>query len=181
MTSSTSNAALVINQLPTSYELPIEYPLLREHLILHLNRISNAVNRKEGSYYELIEQGNSQQYFVLDNSGNPVAYSYRPVYRTIVNFGALPNNTTKSVAHNIAGIDPGGGSPSTFSFTRIYGTASKQVAGAEAFIPIPYVDMGAIFGSNAGIYVDKTNVNITTTADLTAFAICYVILEYLKY
>ena len=32
-------------------------------------------------------------------------YNGKPLYRKIVNFGALPNNTTKEVTHNIPNIN----------------------------------------------------------------------------
>jgi len=169
-----ADPALQINQLPVSLEMPEDFDQFRQITSLLFKRVIDAVNKKEGSLYYPQEFGNFQSYFT---PGSP--YIFRNVYRMVVNFGALPNNTTKSVAHGIAGIHPVSGA-STFSFTHIYATSSNQTNGSEAFIPIPYIDTGAVFGSNVGIYVDATNVNITTTADMSAFTITYVVLEYLK-
>ena len=173
--SSISDPAQSINQLPPSFEMPRDYEGFREIGSLIIKRIIDAVNKKEGSLYYLQEIGNFQSYFTPN-----APFQFRNVYRTVVNFGALPNAGTKSVAHNIQGIDANNPAASSFSFTHIYATSSNQTAGAEQFIPIPYIDTGAILGSDVGIYVDATNVNITTTANLSAFTVTYVVLEYLK-
>lgn len=170
-----SDPATAINQLPISIEMPRDYEQFREIGSLLFKRIVDAVNKKEGSLYYLQELGNFQSYFTI---GMP--YQFRNVYRMTVNFGALPNATTKSVAHGIVGIDPGGGNPSTFSFTHIYATASNQTSGAEEFVPIPWADATAGGTNNIQITVDATNVNITTTTDWSAFTVCYVVLEYVK-
>lgn len=175
MSTSNDPSLYLINQLPTSVEMPKEFNEFREISSLLFKRIADAVNRKEGSLYYLQELGNFQLYFT---PAKP--YVFRNVYRMTVNFGALPNAMTKSVAHGIVGIDPGGGNPSTFSFTHIFATASKQAAGAEEFVPIPWADVTGGGANNIQITVDSTNVNITTSTDWSAFAICYVVLEYLK-
>jgi hypothetical protein len=170
--SSTSDPALQINQLPTSIEVPTDERQLREFLSLLFRRITDAVNKKEGSLYYPQELGNFQSYFTINTP-----YIFRNVYRMVVNFGELPNASTKSVAHGIVGIDPTLGN-STFSFTRIFATASNQTNGAESFIPIPWASSSGT--DNIQITVDNTNVNITTTSDKTAYTICYVVLEYVK-
>lgn len=170
--SSTVEQSLLINQLPISIEVPEDPKQLREMLSLLFRRITDAVNKKEGSLYYPQELGNFQSYFTINTP-----YTFRNVYRMVVNFGALPNAATKSVAHGIAGIHPTAGN-STFSFTRIYATASNQSSGSELFIPIPWASASGT--DNIQITVDATNVNITTTSNKTAFTICYVVLEYVK-
>ena len=171
--SSISDQPLFINQLPVSTEFPKEYEKFHEVISLLYKRIASAVNTKEGSLYSTQEFGNFQLYFTI---GNPQVF--RNVYRKVVNFGALPNTATKSVAHGIAGIDPGGGNPSTFSFTHIYATASDQSAGAESFIPIPYAS--PTLANNIELRVDQTNVYITTGSNRSNYTICFVVLEYTK-
>ncbi len=170
--SSTSDPSLFINQLPISLEMPEDPKEFREIVSLLFTRIIDAVNKKEGSLYYPLETGNFQSYFTI-----ATPFVYRNVYRMVINFGALPNNTTKSVAHGIAGIDPAMGN-STFSFTRIFATSSNQTNGAESFIPIPWASASGT--DNIQITVDATNINITTTSDKTAFTITYVVLEYVK-
>ncbi len=82
----------------------------------------------------------------------------------VVDFGALPNATTKNVAHNIVGWND------QFRLVRAYGAATDPI-GLEA-LPIP----------NDGIFLknNSTNVTITTTADFSAFTSSTVVLEYTK-
>lgn len=162
-----------VNQLPISIEIPGDLVQMQEILSILLRKITQVVNTKEGGLYTLQEQINFQQYFT---EGNP--QQFRTVYRTVVNFGTLPNAGSKSVPHGIQGIDPGGGNPSTFSFTHIYATASRQQAGNEKFIPIPYVSLTEV--NEISISVDSTNVTISTSVDYTDYTVCYVVLEYLK-
>jgi hypothetical protein len=86
-----------------------------------------------------------------------------------VNFGALPNTSTKSVPHGITVTN-------TLSWTKIYGSATDQIG--LTGIPIPYVDLA---GNDIQIDVDQTNINISTSSDYSNYTICYVVLEYLKY
>lgn len=175
--SSTSDQSLQINQLPVSLEIPSDPKQFQEIISLMVKRIIDAVNKKEGSLYYLQELGNFQQYWGIDSLGNPVPYTFRNVYRKSVNFGALPNSTTKSVPHGIVGIQASSGL-STFSFTRIYATSSNQINGSELFIPIPWASASGT--DNIEITVDNTNVNITTTTNKSKFTVTYVVLEYMK-
>lgn len=93
---------------------------------------------------------------------------WRQVFRKVIDFGALPNTGTQSVAHGIT-ITSG------FTFTRIYATASDP---STAFIPIPFAS--SVPGDIISLDVDTTKVNITTASDKTAFTTTYVILEYIK-
>jgi hypothetical protein len=86
-----------------------------------------------------------------------------------VNFGALPNTATKSVAHGIT-------ITTATTFTRIYATASDT--SGSTYIPIPFSSPTLV--SNIQITVDATNVNITTGSNRSNFNICYVVLEYIK-
>lgn len=137
------------------------------------NNMARNINLREIASYQTTEIVTGQQFFT---AGNP--QQNRFAYRTVVNFGALPNAATKSVAHGIVGIDPGGGANSTFTFTRIYGTANNQAAGAEIFFPIPYYDP-TLPNNGVGVYVDPVNVNVVTAINLTAY-FAVIVLEYLK-
>jgi hypothetical protein len=147
-----------------------EFKELLVRLYQNVNNIALALNLKDTGYYIRQEFVNGQQYFPnpANNSSTATAASMRQVFRTTVNFGALPNNATKSVAHNIP-ITAG------FSFTRIYATASDTTG--LTYIPIPFVDTA---GNNIELYVDATNVNIITTSNRTNYNICYVVIEYIK-
>lgn len=130
-----------------------------------LNELALSNNIKDSGYYVEEEFVNGQQWFKDPtlNSTTDKAPAPRQVYRKVINFGSLPNTATKSVAHNLDIQD-------SWSFTRIYGTASDPVAHT-------YIETGK---AGIDIDVDGTNVNITTGSDLTAYTKCYVVLEFLK-
>jgi hypothetical protein len=88
----------------------------------------------------------------------------KPIYRKVINFGALPNNTIKGKSHNITNLK---------NFVSIRGIAM----GGDYF-PIPYVATSSL-GAGAQIYVNSTQIAIQTGSDRTAYT-GYVILEYTK-
>jgi len=141
-------------------------------LALIVNRINLSVNTKEtGIYDNANEFINSNQFFPNPtfNSSTDQTPEYRAVYRTVINFGALPAAGTTSVAHGIT-------CTTATSFTRIYATASDQVG--LNYIPIPYAS--PVLANNIELSVDATNVNITVGSNRSAFTVCYVVLEYLQ-
>lgn len=156
------------------YEIDInsdEFKELLVRLYQNINAISLSLNIKDTGMYNTSEFVNGQIYFPNPslNSSTATTPDFRQVYRLVINFGALPNATTKSVAHGIT-------TTQVTTFTRIYATASDTTG--KTYIPIPYAS--AIAADNIEIYVDATNVNIVTGIDRTNFNVCYVILEYLQ-
>jgi len=154
------------------YEVDITSPEFKELLVRlyqNVTSIATAINQKDTGYYILQEFINAQLFFPLTTGSNSPAGALRPVYRFVVNFGALPNNTTKSVAH---GLTIG----STWTFTRIYGCASDP---STKFLPIPYASASST-SNNIELNVDTTNINIITAANYSAYTTCYVVLEYIK-
>ena len=149
--------------IPTTWPIPEDQEELGIRLYQYLNNISMAINLKDTGFYVLTEFANGQNFFPNPTlaPGDANYLVYRPGNRIAINFGALPNTATKSVAHGIS-------ITTSTSFTRIYATASNPVG--LLYFPIPSI----------WISVDATNVNITTTANMTAYTICYVILEYLQ-
>lgn len=134
-----------------------------------MNNMALVANIKDSGYYLPAEFVNGQLYFpnpdaTITNPGAKNAV-YRQVYRIVVNFGALPDTATKSVAHNIPNIN------ADFTFTRMYGAASKPTV-AYSYLAIP--------NSDITLTADATNVNVTTVANLTAYTRTYIVLEYLK-
>ena len=139
-------------------------------LYQNLNTISIVLNSKDTGYYVDSEFTNGQLFFpnpslTSQSSSTPI---YRQVIRTVVDFGALPNTGTTSVAHNI-------GPTTAYSFTRIYGCASDTTG--LNYIPLPYASPTA---ANAiELKVDGTNVTIITGSNRSNFDTCYVVLEYI--
>ena len=140
------------------------------HLRQRTNNIAMVLNIKDSGYYPRTEFVNGQVYFpnpALDSttSQSPV---FRQVFRKVINFGALPNTGSTSVAHGLT-ITSG------FTFTRIYGTATDP---STNFIPIPYAHPTA--ANNISLDVDTTNAIITTGSDRTGYTTTYVVIEYIK-
>ncbi len=153
-------------------------PQLKELLVRlyqNVNVITLSVNTRDAGYYVQQEFLNGQIYFPdpLLDSTTPQSPTMRQVFRMVVNFGALPNATTKSVAHN---IEISTIIPTKYSFTRIYATATKP--DQTSFIPIPYAS--PTDANEIELKVTNTDVTIITAIDYSAYTICYVVLEYIK-
>lgn len=155
-------------------EININTPEFKNFLVTltqTIGDIISAVNYKETGYYPLQEVLSSKLLFntqtqLLDGRQN----LSRNGFRTIVNFGALPNAATKSIAHNIQDIG------NTFSFIIIDGCATDPAA--LTFIKVPF--SSPTLNENIKVTVDATNINITTAIDYTSFTTTYIILEYIK-
>lgn len=149
-----------------------EFKELLIRMYQNLNLMSLALNSKDSAIYGTEEFVNGQLFFPDPalSSSSTTTPTFRSVFRTVVNFGALPNATIKSVAHDIP-ITSG------FTFTRIYGAASDTTG--LTYLPLPFVDSAGT--DNIQLDVDMVDVNITTTSDRTNYNVTYVILEYLKF
>lgn len=157
------------NFLPEDIILPEDDKEKNLVLTDYFKNMVPLLNAKEIGIYNDLEILNGETWFNTANRQNR-----RNGYRTVVDFGVLPNATVKSVAHNITVA-------STTSFTHIYATATDPTAVFPAIfsVSIPYVNV-ATPGDDIEINVDDTNVNIrTSTANWTGFTTCYVVLEYL--
>lgn len=156
------------------YSTEITSPEFKELLVRlyqNINNISISLNTRDAGYYDTQEFVNGQILFPNPslNSTSSTTATFRQIYRKVINFGALPNTGTKSVAHGII-------CTTATTFTRIYATASDTTG--LTYLPIPYADAAGI--DNIQLDVDATNVNITTASDRTNYNICYVVLEYVQ-
>ena len=77
-------------------------------------------------------------------------YNGKPVYAKLLNFGALPNSTSKSFAHGISGLG---------YVVDIYGQG--------------------VAGQDVKVSVDTTNITITSTSNLSAVT-AYPVIKYTK-
>ena len=91
-------------------------------------------------------------------------YNGKPLYRKIVDCGALPNNTTKEIIHGIANIN---------IFTNITGSAWDSNG---TTIPLPTASLT----SPVVMYSDKSKIYITTITDRSTMINSNVIIEYTK-
>jgi hypothetical protein len=161
--------------LPPNIDLPNpkEEPDLFYEVINERERnTASIVNSKQNGNYSTQEQLSCQFWFkVPTGSTEPLQ---RLGFRKVINFGALPNAGTKSVAHGITVT-------AATSITHIYGAATNPTATDPnpSFIPLPYVDV-TTENNEITLYASNTKVYVITAADYTAFTICYIILDYLQ-
>lgn len=149
-----------------------EFKELLIRLYQNLNVMANVLNVKDSGYYFTNQEFvNGQQYFPNpnNNSSTMSAPIPRQVFRVVINFGALPNATTQSVAHGIT-------CNANTTFTRIYGCATNP---STEYIPLPYSSATSV-NDNIELYVDTTNVNVKTAANYSTYTVTYIIVEYLK-
>ena len=88
----------------------------------------------------------------------------KTLYQKTINFGALPNNTTKNVAHNISNAD------------------NIWVAGGFARNANDNFNQLVLSNTSGDWYfsVNKTNVVCSATSNRSNYSICYVTLQYTK-
>lgn len=90
-----------------------------------------------------------------------------PVYEKVVDLGALPNNTTKNVAHNISNLG------------RVIQAELSADNGAN-WITIPYATTNSTdLRYQLGFWITDTNIAIKSEWDRSAFS-GYAILRYTK-
>jgi hypothetical protein len=152
---------------------PREEPDLFYEVINERERdTASIVNGKENATYSTLETVTCQNWFSTSPASSQQLQ--RQGFRKVINFGALPNTGTKSVAHGITVT-------ASTSITRIYGAATNPTAldPNPRFIPLPYVDT-TTEANEITLYASDVNVYVVTAANFSAFTICYIILEYLQ-
>ena len=90
----------------------------------------------------------------------------KPLYRKVIDFGALPNNSSKSVLHGITNRD---------KIVNIHGYSYRSTD--DTYITLPYSATGT---QNVACYVNGSNVITITYQDRRNFAVSYIVLEYTK-
>jgi len=135
---------------------------------------AEMINNKTTGMHPLEEFVSGSTYFSDPtlNSTTPKSPVQRQEFILTINFGALPNTATKTVAHGI--VFPS--VTNTFRFVHIRATAS-DLTGTN-YLPIPYAS--PVLANNISIDVDATNVSITTGSDRTAYTDTIVVLKYIK-
>ena len=92
----------------------------------------------------------------------------KPLYQKTLSCGALPNNTTSSINHNIDNID---------YVTNFYGTA-KDTGGS--FIHFDACAVGSSTTADTQLLVNSTIIRFKTGTDRSSFTESYVTLQYTK-
>lgn len=110
----------------------------------------------------------TEQYSTDETDTGKVWIDDKPIYRKVVDFGALPSATIKTVAHNISNVD---------TWVLIKATAMTT---SGTGIDLPFTDTTASTQSIA-CYVTATTVAVDTgSIDRSDYSSCYFILEYTK-
>ena len=115
-----------------------------------LNQIKNAINGS--TTYSTTEQ-------VVGTWNN------KPLYRKVIECGALPNNASKDIVHNIQNLGIA---------TRCNGMAVRTSDSRALTIP------DSTPNAEIGCGVTNTNVYITTHNDRSTFNYSFLVLEYTK-
>lgn len=149
---------------------PEEYDItLRQYL----NNIATAVNAKESGLYTDEEVLTGQKFYPVYSTDRESNFFYRDVYRKVIDFGALPNNTTKNVAHGIS-------TTKDYSMVHMYGSATKTNAVFQEAIPIPFVNV-PVPAQGVELKMDATNIKITTKlGNFNLYNRCFIVVEYIK-
>jgi hypothetical protein len=150
--------------LPIYDSLPEDWKESRTFIAQVLRRIANTLNTREVGWYLDDETISGQSFIpgVSSTTNNYIKPLFRNVYRKVVDFGALPNAATKTVAHGIQ-------ITSSYTITRIYGAATDPVALSAQ--PIPNRDISLVLTATA--------IAISTTLNLSIYTRCYVVVEYM--
>lgn len=90
----------------------------------------------------------------------------KTIYKKTVNFGSLPNATSKTVAHNITNL---------YRVVKVECIAYNS--GSAINTPIPLV---SAVGNNSTMDINATNIVMSAGVDRSAFDECYVTLYYTK-
>lgn len=167
-----STSQIFESYVPVYDAVPEGWEDARPFLVEHLKKISNAINIREIGWFLDEELLSGKQFIPSDSTAllQGTAPQFRTVLRKVIDFGTLPNATTKSVPHGIT-FD------NNFTLVQLYGAAT---APGIAAIPIPFLDVINSPALNAEIYIDSTNVVIATTGNLSAYTRCFVTIEYIQ-
>ena len=91
----------------------------------------------------------------------------KPLYQKTYNFGALPNNGSKTLAHGLA---------SGYFIVDMRGVAYNP--STKEHFPIPFANLNGV--GVVRLNVEQNNISISTTVDRSDFTKVYVTLQYTK-
>ena len=136
-----------------------EFDLLSDAEKVGIINITDITNSRDDKFQPVIYSTEEREIGVWTDG--------KPLYEKTINFGAMPNNTTKQVAHNIANVNHiwvagGWAENSVNGFTNLLALATNNTT------------------TNWYVGVDATNVQAQTWSDRSSYATCYVVLRYTK-
>ena len=93
----------------------------------------------------------------------------KKLYRKVIDFGALPNNSTKEVLHNVTNVD---------NIYINYGASFVKQNGTNYKFGVTHTNTSSM-SAQWETYVDSTKIYIKTGSDRTGYS-AYVTIEYTK-
>lgn len=137
----------------------------------YLGSIATSTNSKDSGVYNSLETVTGRQFMPTFSTDTASSATYRGVLRKVIDFGSLPNNTTKNVAHGIT-FEP------AYSIVNLYGAAT-QATGATWTAGISLPHASTVLATTVVLSIDATNIGITTGSDRTAFTRSFVVIEWI--
>ena len=159
--------------LPVYSTVPDEWEDAKGMLAEALRLISETVNTKDSGYMIQQEILSASQFY------KGAGETLRPIFRKVINFGSLPNATTKEIEHK---IETNGSTISDkFTLVNMYLSATKGTITGDpdpiAF-SLQYYSLDA--GADIVLYLTDTNVVVKTLTDYSLYTRSSIVLEYLK-
>lgn len=154
--------------IPVYDTVPENWEQARQFLIEHLRKISNGVNERERGWF-LNEEVLTGQQFIPAGNLTGTSQQFRSIFRKVIDFGALPNTTSKNVAHGIT-VD------SSFTLLHLYGAASDPTG--LLYLPLPR--SSTVLNNNIGLSMNSTNVIVGTGINLSNYTRTFITIEYIK-
>ncbi len=138
----------------------------------YLNDIAISLNAKENGFYVESETPTAGLFIPTYSTDTAQNSTYRAIYRTVVDTGALPNTGTIMIPHNIS-------TTQDYSIIHIFGGATDPGLSTIAnSIPLPYAS--PTLADNVSVDVDATDVIITTGNNRSAYTRSFIVIEYIK-
>ena len=156
------NANYLFLGLYSTTKLMVEYNSTATEYEEYIEKKINV----DGVEFLDVEKANAQQNYSTTEQVIGTWIDGKPLYRKTINFGVLPNNTTKDVNHSISNLE---------RVIALYGTTDN----GTTHLTIPYI---ATIGLNYSITLNcnKTSVTAVTGSDRTAYTNTYIVIEYTK-
>lgn len=129
--------------------------------------INNLTTTNKSSVVSAINEINAraEEYSTTETATNAKWINGKTIYRKVIDFGSLPNATTKSVGHDISNLE---------TMITLRGIAYSS----NESLPIPFSHVSSM-AAQVQIYVSGSNIIIATGSDRSSQS-AYVILEYTK-
>lgn len=144
----------------------------RLQLRKYLNDIAVALNVKENGFYVEDEIPTAGLFIPTFSTTTSANTKFRPMFRTVVDFGALPNNGTKTVPHGIT-------TTQDYSIIKLQGGATEPgVSTINSALAIP-MD-GIPNNERVSLEIDATDVIIKTSMDRSNYTRTFIVIEYIK-